>query len=114
MEKPSEWKLKFQEIYQLCSEELKKTTEIGRKMLSASRTNSSLHEAYEELGMLAAKAMKESEINWENSRVEHLMKIIDNCQSDLNSIEKEVNDIRFAEEAQNGGEKSDLPKKEEH
>lgn len=98
MEKPSEWKMKFQEIYQLCSEELKKTTEIGKKMLSASKTNSNLHEAYEELGILAAKALKNKELQWENPRVEKLLKTIDGCQTDLNSIEKEVNDIRFAEE----------------
>lgn len=110
MDKPNDWKIKFQEIYQLCSEELKKTTEIGKKMLSASRANSSLHEAYEELGVLAAQAIKENKISWDNPRVEQLMRVIDGCQSDLNSIEKEVNDIRFADE----NEKNPLKNEEEN
>ena len=45
-----QWKNKVQDILHTCQEELKRTTEIGKKMLSASSTNSELHSAYEELG----------------------------------------------------------------
>ncbi|MBT3584552.1 MAG: hypothetical protein HN509_06580 [Halobacteriovoraceae bacterium] len=90
------WKAKVQEIFQVCQDELKRTTEIGKKMLSASKTNSSLHDAYEELGHLAAKAVTEKEIEWNNPRVKELLNIIGNCESDLEDIEEEVNKIRFS------------------
>ncbi len=97
MEKQNDWRTKFQDIFQTCSEELKKTTEIGKKMLSASKTNSTLHEAYEELGVMAAEAIKKNEISWENERVKKILKTIEGCESDLKDIENQVNDIRFAE-----------------
>ncbi len=96
MEKNQQWKSKVQEIFHTCQEEIKRTTEIGKKMLSASKTNGNLHEAYEELGQLVAKAIKNDEIKWDNSRVGELIYTIDKCQHDLESIEGEVNKIKFA------------------
>ena len=97
MEKSPDWQKKMQEVFQVCSEELKKTTAIGKKMLSASKTNSCLHEAYEELGFLTAQAIKNNELNWENEDVQRILKTIEGCQSDLESMEEEVNDIRFSQ-----------------
>lgn len=97
MEKQNDWRTKFQEIFQTCSEELKRTTEIGKKMLSASKTNTTLHESYEELGVLAAQAIKNNELQWDNEKVKSLLKTIEGCEKDLESIEDQVNDIRFAE-----------------
>jgi hypothetical protein len=99
MDRNNEWKIKFQEMFQVCSEELKKTTEIGKKMLSASKTNSTLHETYEELGVLTAEAIKNNELDWDNEKVKKLLKTIEGCESDLKDIENEVNDIRFSEES---------------
>lgn len=101
MEKSSEWKNKFNEICQICSDELKKTTEIGKRMLSASKANTTLNEAYEELGILAAEAIKNNKLNWENERVQTLLKTIEGCRADLDSIEEQVNDIRFSDEEEN-------------
>ncbi len=98
MDRQSEWRNKFNEIFQVCSEELKKTTEIGKKMLSASKTNTTLHETYEELGVLVAKAIKNNELQWDDEKVHRLLKTIEGCKSDLKDIEEEVNDIRFSEE----------------
>jgi hypothetical protein len=98
MDKSTDWQKKVQEMFQLCSGELKKTTAIGKKMLSASRTNANLHEAYEELGVLVAEALKNGELEWENEKVKSLLKKVEGCESDLSSIEKEVNDIRFSNE----------------
>ncbi len=100
MEKSPDWQKKVQEMFSVCSEELKKTTAIGKKMLSASKANTNLHEAYEELGALAVEAMKSGELKWENERVNKILKTIESCQTDLNSIEEEVNEIRFKQESQ--------------
>lgn len=98
MEKNPDWQKKVQEVFQVCSEEIKKTTAIGKKMLSASKANTNLHEAYEELGVLVVEAIKSGDLTWDNEQVSKLMKKIEGCESDLSNIEKEVNDIRFAEE----------------
>lgn len=96
MEKNQQWKSKVQELFQVAQDELKRTTEIGKKMLTASKTNSSLHEAYEELGMLAAKAIENGTLNWNNERVKDLLAEIANCEKDLEVIESEVKKIKFS------------------
>lgn len=96
MQRQPHWRSKFNEIVQVCTDELKKTTEIGKKMLNASKTNSCLHEAYEELGVLVAKAMEKKQIDWDNPRAKELLKTIKHCKSNLNDIENEVNKIKFA------------------
>jgi len=92
----SHWKNKFQNIYKNCQEELKKTTEIGKKMLSASKTNSCLHDSFEELGMLALKEIKSGNLEWDNPKVLKLIKQIESCEKDLSLIENEVNKIKFS------------------
>ena len=64
-----EWKSKFQEMMQVCQEELKKTTEIGKKMLTASKANSDLKEAYEELGIYIVAETRKGNLN-----LEHVLK----------------------------------------
>lgn len=96
MQKNQEWKSKVQELFQSAQDEFKRTTEIGRKMLSASKTNSNLHEAYEELGMLVAKEIKNGNLKWENARVKELLCQINDCEKDLETIESEVKKIKFA------------------
>ncbi|MAF79066.1 MAG: hypothetical protein CME60_12965 [Halobacteriovoraceae bacterium] len=98
MEKNSDWKLKFNEIFQICQGELKKTTDIGKKMLSASKTNSTLNESYEELGRMVTRALNDNELEWENPRVQEILKTIEGCKKDLEKMEEEVNDIRFSDE----------------
>jgi pyruvate formate-lyase activating enzyme-like uncharacterized protein len=100
MDKNVEWRSKMQEVFQVCQDELKKTTEIGKRMLSASKTNSTLHESYEELGVLLVDAIKTKKIVWDDERVQSLIKRIDGCESDLENIEDQVNKIRFSENAE--------------
>ncbi len=57
-----DWRAKMQDVLQTCQDEIKKTTEMGKKMLQASRANSALHEAYEELGKLAMTEMAASNL----------------------------------------------------
>ena len=47
MDNNPNWSKKFMQVLQHAQEELKKTTEIGKKMISASKTSSELHELYE-------------------------------------------------------------------
>lgn len=97
MSSNAEWKGRVQRMLQTCQGELKRTTEIGKRMLSASKTNSKLHENYEELGVLLAKAMNSGELTWDNPRVHELLTEIKACEKNLEDIEDEVNNIRFAE-----------------
>lgn len=101
------WSEKVQEIFQTCSDEIKRTTEIGKKMLTASKTNSCLHEAYEQLGRMAALAVESKELDWQDPKVHDLLHTIKSCQEDLESLEEEVNTIKFNEEQKKQNEKSD-------
>ncbi|MFT6068340.1 MAG: hypothetical protein ACJAT2_000107 [Bacteriovoracaceae bacterium] len=96
MQKQHGWQSRFQEILQTCQDEVKRTTEIGKKMLTASRTNTSLHEAYEELGHLAAKSIASGDLKWEDPKVTEILGTIKECEKDLESIEEEVNKIKFS------------------
>jgi|SaaInlStandDraft_2_1057019.scaffolds.fasta_scaffold149858_2 hypothetical protein len=96
MQKNQQWKDKVQELFQVCQNELKKTTKIGKKMLSASKTNTHLHDAYEEIGRLTVKALKKGEVKWDNSRISDLLAIVKTCEQELKSIESDVNNIKFS------------------
>ena len=95
VKKDKQWRHKFKNLMDNCQQEVKRTTEIGKKMLSASKTNSCLHESYEELGALVMKAIKAGELEWSHPKVKELIAQIENCENDLNTIENEVNKIRF-------------------
>ena len=91
-----EWKNRFQEIVKLCQHEFRRTTEIGRKMLTASKTNTNLHEAYEELGQLAARELEKGQLEWNHPRVKELLAMIKASEKDLETIEKEVRKIKIS------------------
>lgn len=96
MQNNPELKNKVQQIFQSCQTELKRATEIGKKMLNASRENTELHEAYEQLGVLIYKAMKAGELKWDKPKVTELMSVIDKCEKNLESIEAQVQKIKFS------------------
>ena len=97
MENQSPWKARVQEILNVCQDELKRTTQIGKKMISASKTNTCLHESYEELGQLLVKALEKGEVEWDNLRVQSLIEKVKECENNLDSIESELNKIIFSE-----------------
>lgn len=90
----SQWKNRFQEVIKVCQSELKRTTDIGKKMLTASKTNSNLQEAYLELGQLAAREIDNNNLKWNDSRVSELIAVIKTCEQDLETIETEVHEIK--------------------
>jgi len=89
-----EWKKKLHGLMRGCQDELSKATNIGKKMITASQTNSCLQEKYIELGKLATKHLKAGILEWENPRVDELLDEIEDCKKDLQSIEEEVHEIK--------------------
>ena len=88
------WKEKLQKIYGLCQHEIKKTTLLGKKMISASRVNTSLNQAYEELGKLAYLSMKNSSLNWGNEDAKELIGLIDQFEMQMHGHEEEIKNIK--------------------
>lgn len=87
---------KVKVLFDSCREEIEKTTSLGKKMLNASRTNSELHETYEELGLHIYKGLKESSLDVSSMKVRELVKRIDMLEEELRLIEEEVRKIKVA------------------
>lgn len=90
----NKWKAKFQTILNQAHSELKKTTAIGMKMLSASQSNTQLKESYEKLGVLVLDAIKNGDLDWDNPEVKSLASKIDQLEHDLKQLEEEVQNIK--------------------
>jgi hypothetical protein len=88
------WKNKFQDLMQSCQDELKRTTAIGKKMLSASRSNSQLHEVYEELGRITLEAIKAGELEWDNADVKSVIEKIEQLEVELKEYEEDLQKIK--------------------
>ena len=90
----SPWKNRVQEMLHLCQEELKKTTEIGKKMINASKSNSELHEAYELLGQEIRKDLESGKVEWDNPEAIKLIGLIEKKESELEEMEGQVREIK--------------------
>lgn len=88
------WKEKLGEIVTVCQDEIKRTTEIGKRMLSASKTNSDLHESYEELGKYICDQVRKKKLALEDDEVTRLIQKITDCEETLQGLEKEVSKIK--------------------
>ncbi len=97
----SKFQGKVQDFLQNCQTELKRTTEIGKKMIGASRTNTCLHEAYEELGALVEEEIKEGRLEWNHPKVESLLAKIEECKKSLDQLEGEVTRIKKSPDMNN-------------
>jgi hypothetical protein len=94
MNNKEDWKKKLSDVLESCQGELRKTTEIGRKMLVASRRNSELKEAYEMLGLMALKDVRSEQLNWSNDKAQELIAKIDKYEEELENIEDDVQNIK--------------------
>ena len=101
MTENNEWKLKVQDFLELCQDKVKQTTQIGAKMLCASKTNTCLNKCYEELGELVFESLKNGDLKWENPKAIELSDKIKQCIIDLSDIEKEVSEIKKANSEEN-------------
>lgn len=98
MSDSTQWREKVQDMLKVCQDEIVKTTEIGKKMLTASKANSELHETYEEIGELVVKSLRSGELKWDHPQMKRFLQKIDDCEQSLENIESDVNDIKFSEE----------------
>ena len=92
------WKARMQDLLYVCRDEMKRTTVIGKKMISASRISTTLNRAYEELGELVVKELKSGKLEWDHPQAKRIFKTVLECESQLEAVESEVNNIRFSEE----------------
>ncbi len=98
MSDSSQWKEKVQDMLKVCQDEIVKTTEIGKKMLTASKANSELHETYEDIGEFVVKALRNNELEWDHPQMKRYLKKVEECEQSLENIESAVNDIKFSDE----------------
>lgn len=88
------WRKKAMGVLQACEHELRRTTAIGMKMIHASKASTDLHDTYEELGRLAARAMKEGELDWNHARARVLVAQAEELEAVLHEMEGEVQDLK--------------------
>jgi outer membrane murein-binding lipoprotein Lpp len=90
----TDWKSRFNEMLNVCQQELKKTTQIGSKMLSAGQSNSKLCAHYEELGRLVQKSLDNGDLKWENEKAQELISHIQKLEKDIAELENDVQNIK--------------------
>ncbi|MGZ3790318.1 MAG: hypothetical protein ACXVLQ_17425 [Bacteriovorax sp.] len=96
MKKNSNWKATLHRLLFSFHQEVIKTSVIGKKMLTASRTNAHLKDTYEELGRLLEKGIESGEVEWDSPKVRALLHTIKACKKDLEEIERQVYKIKFS------------------
>lgn len=89
-------KEKLNQLGRVFVREFKRTAEILKRLISASKTNTDLNETYEELGRLLVKGIESKEITCTNERVARLIEKVKGFENDLASMEDEVNQIKFS------------------
>jgi hypothetical protein len=96
MKKNSNWKANLDRMFFTFHQEVIKAGVIGRKLLTASRTNAHLKDTYEELGRLLEKGIESGEIEWDSAKVRALLHTANACKKDLEHLEKQVYKIKFS------------------
>lgn len=81
-------------VARACEAELRRTTAIGMKMLYASRASAELHECYEELGRLAARALKSGELDWKEPQAKILVTQAEELEQTLQEMEGDVQGLK--------------------
>ena len=95
----SQWKDKFHTLLNSAGSELKRTTAIGIKLVSASQANSQLHEKMEELGKLAAEKMEAGQLQWSDDKAQDILGEIKKLQATLEAYEEDVQHIKNSDKA---------------
>lgn len=90
----TDWKFKFTELLDTCQSELKKTTQIGKKMLSASQSTADLNEAYRSLGILFKDYIASGEVQVDSEKVNDLISIASKLEADLEGYESDVQTLK--------------------
>ena len=90
----TDWKSKFNELLDTCQNELKKTTQIGKKMLSASQSNAELQDTYKALGLIFKKYLDEGLVKVENPEVDKLLATAAKLEADMEGFESDVQTLK--------------------
>lgn len=88
------WKGRFNDIMNLAQGELKKATKIGKQMIIAGQSNSSLNSLYAKLGELTYRSLKKDILDWENKEAERLVQDIDEIKNALEDLEDKIQNIK--------------------
>lgn len=89
-----DWRDRLNNIVNTCQSEIKKTTKIGMKMISASQSNVQLHEAYEDLGKWLVEQVETGKLAITDDQITALIEKVKHLESELESYEQEVQDIK--------------------
>jgi len=92
--KEPDWKIRAQELIHLAQDELKKTAEIGKKMLFASQKTTELRDYYEMLGHKAVTDLRNKKLTWSDPEVLEIMEQIEAMENSLQEIENDVREIK--------------------
>ena len=92
--KEPDWKVKAQELLQVAQDELKKTAEIGKKMLFASQKTTELQDYYEMLGHKVVTELRSKKLVWPDPEVAEIMEQIAEMEKGLQEIEDDVRKIK--------------------
>jgi hypothetical protein len=87
---------KFNNFVLSLQKEIFKTSAIGKKLLTAGRTNSHLKDTYEELGRIIELKVDRGELDIEDPKIKSLLHTIKACKKDLKEIEEQVYKIKFS------------------
>ena len=90
----TDWKSKFHELLDTCQNELKKTTQIGKKMLSATQSNAELQDTYKALGLIFKQCLDEGSIKVDNPEVTELLATAAKLEADLEGFESDVQTLK--------------------
>jgi hypothetical protein len=93
----NDWKGKFSELVNTCQSELKKTTKIGMKMISASQSNTQLHDTYETMGRWLLEQVEAGKISVEDEEIASMISKVKELEVQLKDYEREVQDIKKGE-----------------
>ena len=93
-QKDVDWKAKLQDMIKGAQIELKRATKLGKKLVTASHTNSELHQTFEELGKLTRDSIKLGHLDWEHVQAKKLLKKIDQLEKEMELLEDEVQKIK--------------------
>lgn len=90
----TDWKSKFNELLDTCQNELKKTTQIGKKMLSASQSNAELQDTYRALGVIFKQCLVDGTVKVDNPEIEELLATAAKLEADMEGFESDVQTLK--------------------
>jgi hypothetical protein len=90
------FKRRFNQIVFNLHREILKTSAIGKKLLTAGRTNAHLKDTYEKIGRQIEYKIDLGELDISDPKITALLHTIKACKKDLKELEEQVNKIKFS------------------